>query len=319
MRYLQLLIDQARRSTDNTDFSDSSGIQTEEFIQYMNDAQSRMQSVIVQNNPDMFQKEKIIAAVRGQEAYDLPSDTLIGNRVDNVEYSTDGKEQNFQKLKQAQISERLTGIDSVPVVYIRRSGQILLQPQPDDLNGLIRLTYTKKLPRLDVRNGSVGTVVLDNNANTITSLILDTTVAIDSQSLLEEPKLTVVDKFGVQKMRDILFTDVQEGSGVITIDPSFVFEEGETIDVGDFVVRTGDGGTHSELPDMTERYLLEYTRLKILDRDSSNDVTSQSPLLQSIEAELNELFSEVDSDPDFITILDDQFLSAGRSRRQNSG
>ncbi|MBR9701026.1 hypothetical protein GOV11_04130 [Candidatus Woesearchaeota archaeon] len=309
MRYLQLLIDQSRRATDNTDFSDSTGISTEEFIQYMNDAQNRMQSLIVQVNADLFQAEAIIDAIQKQEAFDIPSDAFLGNRLDLVEFSSTGQDSDYVQLKQGRLPERFSGVASTPAFYIRRSGAILIQPQSDDLTGTIRMTYVKKLPILDIRRGKVGSSTVTSTQ--LTALTLDSTFLIDKTSLEESNFLTIVDKNGIVKMDGIGFTEINETSGVVTLDGSHTFDSGQTFAVGDFVVRGLDATTHSELPDITERYLLEYTNNRILNRDSSNDVGTQTPLLAEIEREIIETFSEPDGDVDYVTILDDQYLPSG--------
>ena len=76
MRYLQRIIDQVRRQTENEDVDDFVGIQDSEFIQFLNDAQHHIQGAIIQQHPRAFVKETLISAVSDQERYDLPSDTF---------------------------------------------------------------------------------------------------------------------------------------------------------------------------------------------------------------------------------------------------
>lgn len=308
MRYLQLLINQSRRATDNVEFTSTSGIQEEEFIQYFNDSNIRLHSLITQKNPGIFQAESTINAIHGQEAYDIPSDALLGNMLVHVEYANSGMPRGYITLKQGQLPERFSGVSSHPSFYIRRSGQILLQPAPDD-NGTIRITYIQAPPRLDLRRGTVGSVSLSGNS--IASLALNPTLNIDRTALLEENYLTVVDKNGIIKMKNIPFTAINETTGVVTVDPGFSFESGETISTGNYVVRGNRSTTNSNLPEICERYLIEYVNIKILNRDSSDDAIGQSAILTAIQEEILATFSEPDKDPDFVTILDGQYLLSG--------
>jgi hypothetical protein len=308
VRYLQLLINQSRRATDNVEYTSTSGIQEEEFIQYLNDANIRLHSLIVQKSASIFESEATINAVSGQESYDIPEEALLGNMLVHVEYSGSGQPSDYVTLKQGQLPERFSGVSSSPSFYIRRGGKILLQPQPDE-SGLIRMTYVSSTPRLDLRRGTVGAVTLTGNS--ITTLELNPTLNLDKTSLIEENYMTVVDKNGNIKMKGIPFTDINETSGVVTIEPGFAFDTGETIAIGDYVVRGERTSTHSELPSICERYLLEYTNIKILNRDSSDDAISESAILAAIQEEILNTFAEPDKDPDYITILDEQYLLPG--------
>lgn len=309
LRRLDLLITQARRQSENEEFTDTTGIGDDEIIQYCNDAQTQMQAAISNVYAEVFQTETTINAVPRQEAYDIPSDALLGNRVDLVEYTNNGNERDYYILKQGRISERFSGINaSTPAFYIRRSGQLLLQPIPDDGIGKIRLTYQKRLPTLDIRRAKVGSVTLDNVGNTITSLTFDTTQTIDESVLEEQGFITIVDKNGNIKMKSIPVDDVDAGSGTVTVEAGFTFEEGETIEVGDYAVSGEDATTHSQLQPICERYIIQYMVWKILKRDSSNDALEASQELQALQSSIVESFSQPDSDVDYVSILDPQFI-----------
>ena len=216
LRRSDLLITQVRRSTENQTSTTDTGVSDEEILQYFNDGQMNIQKFAANQFPSIFQEEELINAVQGQEAYSIPSDALLGNRVDLVEYSTDGQERNYRVLAQGNKLERISGIDSTPAFYIRRSGVILLQPAPDDASGLIRLTYQKRLPKIDVRRATIDSVT--TSGSSITSLILDTTVEIQSTELLEDNRVTVVDREGVITMKNIPIDAIDDtGTGAVTV------------------------------------------------------------------------------------------------------
>ena len=307
MRRISQLITQSRRATENLSFDENSGISTDEFIQYSNDGQDRIQSLIATAQEEMFQKEIIIDSVSGQEAYDLPDDTLMSTRVQNVEYSDSGGNL-YYRLSQGRMKERISSniISNIPGFYIRRSSQLLLQPTPSG-GGLIRITYQYKLPKLDIRRAKVDSATF--TGNTIDTLFLDTTSNIDSEEIKDEAYITIVDKDGIIKMQKIPVQDINTTSGEVTVYPGFEFEDGETIDPGDWVVLGKMATTHSELPDICEKYLISYMNWKILKRDSSNDSVEQNAELKEMENEIVSAFALADQDVDGITILNSDFAS----------
>jgi hypothetical protein len=306
MRKLELLILASRRATENQEFTDTAGIQDEEFIQYFNDGQEEIHSLLNQAFPHILMASKEIQMVQGQEAYDIPEDVYLGTRIDFVEFSQNGQAQNYYPLKKGSLKERLNGLQTDPTFYIRNGSQLLLQPAPQSSNGKIRVSYQKAIPRLDIQRATVETVTL-GAGNTITTLVLDDTLLMDTDALLEEGYVTVTDKDGVIKMQDIPVTAISS-VGVVTIDPSFVYQAGESIAVGDVVLRGKKSSQFSSLPDVTEKYLLEYCNTRILIRDSSTDADAVGQVMAKVQNTLQTAFAEPDSDPDYVPVLDGQYL-----------
>lgn len=307
MRKLETLITASRRATENQEFTETAGIQDEEFIQYFNDGQEEIHTILNTLFPHILMKIKEVSCVASQEAYDIPSDVFMGTRIDAIEFTQSGAPQNYYPLKKGSVKERLSGIQTDPSFYIRNGSQIFLQPKPQSSGSKLRLTYQRTIPRLDVQRATVLSVTLDLVSNTIISLTLDDTVQMDTATLLEENYITVLDKNGVVKMRKIPITAIST-SGVVTVDPSFVFEDGETISAGDSVCRGGYSSNFSELPDLCEKYLLEYTNTRILMRDSSSDADAVSQVLNKVQSSLQTAFAEPDNDPDYVPVLDGQYL-----------
>jgi hypothetical protein len=322
MRKSSQLITEAREGTENEDFSENRGIPDREFLRWLNNAQDRLVGLIQREFPDVFQEETVISTVNNQEEYSLPADTFLGTRVDMVEYSASARPEDYYYIKKASKRERLSGFTADPSFYIRRNDKILLQPTPDSA-GLIRLTYQKRLPKLDLSRGTIddswdSSAELDTSTNTFVNnrIIVDGNVDFDQEAVLAENQITIVDKFGVQKMRRIpveSITDISVGTDImyqIDITPGFTFEDGETIDIGDTVLRGKNSTTHSELSENCERYLVVYAEWKALIRDSSTDVAEKSQELLAIETDIVESYRVPDADVPTIAILDDQFLSA---------
>lgn len=307
MRAIELLITQSRRETENEEFTDTTGISDEEFIEFANRAQSRIQTGISLLFPDLFLEEKEIDAVINQEDYAIPLDAFLGSRVELVEYSPDGTQSGYYNLDKGSKKERLSGVSSTPSFYIRRSGFILLQPAPQQA-GTIRITYQKSLPKIDKRRAQVSAVTLTSNS--ITSLTLDTTQEIDDVALLEENYITVIDKNGVIKMKEIPITAISTSSGAVTVEAGFTFESGETIAVGDYVVRGKEASTHSQLPDVCQPFLIAYMNWKALFRDSSNDSVEQNQELKELMNEILASYGDPDGDVNRVPILTGDYLSS---------
>jgi hypothetical protein len=298
-RYVSYLIDDVRQSTENEDFSDTIGIKDAEFLRFLNDAQFRIQNKIVQKHPQVFLGTKTYSVVQSQEAYSLPIDTYMGNKVTAVEYNPQSSNDDyFYPLRPGSRYERDRGSEGDPRKYIRTNGQILLVPVPNQSNGSLELTYVQKLPKLDLRRGSVSSVTLDSSTNTITALNLDvSTDSVDADTLNKFTRLTVVDEEGTVKMKNIKFTNANSSTGVVTIDSSFTYETGETIEAGDYIVAGAYSSTHVLLDDMVERYLIAYATLKILHRDSNlADLDTQNGILMEMEREIVEAYAEISDD-----------------------
>lgn len=307
MLRVENLIKRSRRETENEEFSDNTGIAEQEFIDYLNDSQKDLQSAIARMHQNVFTVEENIDVVFGQESYPLPKDILLDNRISYVWFSRTGQAKHLRKLRSGTFTERLFDNGSDPVLYIRSNNKLLLSPIPNRAvpNGL-KLVYIKKAPDLDIRRAKVSSVVL--SGNTITSLTLDIAADLQRDELLEENYFCTVDVLGNQTMRRILFTDINTITGEVTIDPSFVFEDGETITAGNYLVKGFDSVNISTLADTCERYLVAYVNFKALKRDSSSDSFEQSQELLSMRGEIVDLFAETDDDVKNISIDDTQFI-----------
>lgn len=305
MRRSDVLINASRRATENQEFTATAGIQDVEFLQYLNDGQEEIHSVLQQCFPGILTAYKIETAVQGQEAYAMPRDLYLGTRIDQIEYATSGLDTDYYLLKKGNLKERLNTQSGNPSFYIRRGNEILLQPKPQQA-GKIRWSYQRTIPKLDLRRGTIQAVSLAGSS--VTNLVLDSTVLIDAEAIMEAGYLTIVDLDGSVKMRAIPVTAVNDSTGIVTVAPGFAFQAGETAAVGNFVCAGKFASTHSELPEVCEKYLLEYCNTRILMRDSSTDSAEISQVLGKVEATLKLAFSEPDGDPDRIPLLDVQFL-----------
>ena len=294
-RKIDYIIEDARESSENNDFSDTIGIQDSEFLRFINDAQLRIHSLLVQQHPSVFLSESVVNATRDQEVYTLPVNTFVGNKVAQVEYSATQSDDDYYPLRPSSLFNRDKGSEGDPTHYIRKAGTILLKPVPNSTSGKLRITYTHKLPKIDKKRASVSSVTLATNS--ITDLAFNvSTDSIDSTVLNKDTRLSIVDEEGNVKMSNIKFTNIDTGTGIVTIDPAFVFEDGEIIESGDIVVSGRYSTTHSQLDEMVERYLISYCVFQILKRESNTDVQIQQMVLTTMENEIVDSYAELTDD-----------------------
>mgnify|MGYP003345904786 CR=1 FL=1 len=300
---LPIFIALSRRITENQEYTDTAGIQDDEFIQFFNDAQEEIHALINQNWPHVLMGSKTIDLVTNQEAYDIPDDVYLGTRIDFVEFSKANPDY-FYALKKGSIKERLNGIQGDPSFYIRNGTQLLIQPKPNG-NSKIRITYQRSIPRVDLKRGVVESVTLSGSS--ITALKLSETEYFDRDSILEDNFICVADKYGTVKMKKISISTVST-DGTVTVEPGFLFEDGETIEVGDFVYTGKFTSNFSQLPDVCEKGMLEYVNTRIKIRDSDSDSAAIAQVLERMLSTLNAAFAEPDNDPDYVPVLDGQYL-----------
>jgi len=306
VRDLSILINQARRATENIEFSDSVGISDDEFIQYTNDAQDEVETQASRLNSDLFVASAVIQCVANQSDYALPDDALMGTKISQVLWSPNAQDTAYIPLQQGRMSEIISEFQGTPSYFVRIGTSIKLIPAPFSSSSRIKVYYQQKLPKVDIRAGKVGTVV--TAGNTITSLVLDSGFNNLSETLLEEGAVTVVSSAGVIKMENVLITAFDESSLAVTVDPSFVFEDGETIAAGDYLIRGPRSSNISQLPSICERYLLAYMQWRILKRDSSNDSQEQEGEMKMMLQSIIDAFSEPDGVVDGIPIISSEYL-----------
>lgn len=312
MRRLEALISDGRIESDNSDYGTDRGIQQNTFVQWANAAQDKLEAMLVALHCPLLVVSKEIDSVARQEAYAFPDDMYQNTAYDLIEFSQDGNVDNYYPLDQKTRRERVAGAYSNPEIYFVKGRYFLASPIPTTSSGKFKVDYYKALPKLDLRRGLVSAVTLNTSAKTITSLTLDTTTQwseTDADLIEELGYLCVVNKDGVQQMRRIPVTSISRTTGVVTI-PTFAYQTGETIAVGDYIVSGFDAVTHSQLPENTERYLIAYMAWKGLKKDSSKDAreTLQDEL-KDMEATLSETFSESEQDVEGIPILEDDLLT----------
>ena len=82
--YVGDLIDEVRRDTENEDSSATVGIDTEDFLRYMNYGLQRLQGLLVANNVTIFRRAVDISVVADTAEYSVPDKVYLGECVVDV-------------------------------------------------------------------------------------------------------------------------------------------------------------------------------------------------------------------------------------------
>ena len=301
MRNLTKLIDQIRKQTENEEVTDYTGIQDSEFIQYLNDAQYHLQAAIVHNHPNVFIKETLIDAVGDQEKYDLPSDCFLGNKVHNVEYSATGREEDFYVLQQDTLKSRASGVTGYPARYIRRSGHILLAPEPQS-GGKIRLNYVRRLREMTTRKALILTETSVSSSSNFTIPFNNIDFNTDYTNLNLTDTICIVDKNGNNIVKNLQVVS-SNTLGITCAAHTLEEDDVATIPVGAYILDGTDVSSHSELDISVERFLIAYVAWKILKRDSSIDSQEAMQELQLMQEEIVQSYALITDDVTFIPQL----------------
>lgn len=295
MKASNLILD-VREDAENQDVSSTIGIPDETILRHLNNAQKRIFALIKKSHPKVFDVTSEVSVSAGQEYIDLPRDCFMFNSVSDVKFATSQNAKVFHRLYPDTKKKDLTKIAATPDSYYRESGKLFLMPPPSGA-GKVILTYTKKLPVMELKRAVVDSATLNTANNTITSLILDvTSEEIDLENLSKSNRLSIVDEDGNIKMSHIKFTNINTSTGEVTINPSFAFQDGETIESGDIVVAKEFSSTFSQLDEYVERYLVAYTVLKILQREGSNEVAQQTLIVKEMEDEIVMSYQSIEDD-----------------------
>ena len=298
------LISESRRDSNNTD---TTGISTEDFLRYANYGQEAIFGKILQTSPMSFQAESEISIVADQEAYDIPDNVYLGERIVNVEYSATGLTRDYFKLYEVSLSFRNTYPSLRPQNYIRRNGQILLRPTPNQSGGTLRVTYERQLDSVDTRRGQVN--------GTPSGAVIDLThgtfgapSTTDEALLVANAYVCISDAFGNVMLRNGLVSSYVAGTDALTLAANV-----STYLVGSYTLANLADGyltigqyttTHSKLKKVCERYLVAYMNWKALSRDAATREKSElfREEKMDLEKEIVESYKLPDKDEDSIQL-----------------
>lgn len=304
---LDLLIRQARERSGNQTFGDSQGVPQRNYVAYANDAQARLFNLIMLRNPNLYTKEGFITTIAGQAAYSLPTDVYLKSRLTSVQFTPNGNAQLYYPLEH-RTSRQEVSIPALPDSYFLRDGKMVLSPTPmAGYANAVRINYQYTIPKLDVRRAKVASV---GGGGTLITLTNDSTLTQETENDLVGGWIdyaAFVDQFGVQVSTSDPISAYSTATKVLTLqfaDP--------LIQPGQYLVSGGGANgttTHSSLPDICSRYMVEYMAMRAQVSDTSSEAQNANAVLASIETEILDAVDMLEEVIFAITILDQQFLN----------
>lgn len=310
MRRTDALITAARVISRNAANSDGTfAIASDEILQYLNDAQDRLQNLISakKNIAKIFATQTIVSLVADQEAYSIPDRLLLNKQIENVEFSYDGAIGNYVQLEKINFFNRNTYSSNYPWGYFKRGGQIFLQPPPTGSSGTLRITYERDLDDLDIPRGVISAIG-SGTATEFATVTLDTTADAYESTTPGWSNIqyaSFVDAFGVRKCFNVLSGSYNTGTNLFTPSPTpFIYGSSDSaLAVGDVATFGKYTTTFSQLPDSCERYLIHYAAAELFGRDSSNDYSKQVETVAEIEEDILRALAAQTSETQFIPRL----------------
>jgi hypothetical protein len=267
MRRLELLINEARLSTNTTDIASVSPL----LLQgYMNRISSYMEDLLflVNDENDLFVSDYTFQLVPGQDEYSLPTNIYAKSSIDNLAVSfLNGLSNTYLPLKK--VSRKQQGFT---FGYFVREDKIVLTPRPTSALNM-KMAYVRKLPTMGIRGGTV--------ASTTPTTITITNYITGFEGLSDY--ISIVDSAGTILVSNLQFTYL-----------SNVFTVATTVGIpnGSYVISGQYASSHSQLPNECEKYLITALERMIQYRQSSPDI-KVSQLFTSEELEtIKEVFAD---------------------------
>jgi hypothetical protein len=268
MRRLELLINEAKISTNTSDIASISSL----LLQgYMNRIHSYLEDLLflVNDENDLFISDYIFQLVPGQDEYSLPNNIYAKSSIDNLAVSfLNGLSNTYLPLKK--VSRKQQGFT---FGYFVREDKIVLTPRPTSpLN--MKMAYVRKLPTLGIRGAQVA-------STTSTQIIVGNYVS-GFEALSDY--ITIVDSAGTIVSSGLTFTF--NGS------TTFIVPNTTGILPGHYVISGKYASSHSQLPDECEKYLITALERMIQYRQSSSDINTSHIFSAEELVTIKEVFAD---------------------------
>jgi hypothetical protein len=264
MRRVELLIDTARKLSQNTRYDSSSGIPQDIFVQFFNNAQDTLTMEVQNLKTKYFKTQLIVDVVPNQEVYDYPPDCYM-QHLDTIQWTDSITGTYWQTLYKSVTKEKVTLQPGYPFAYIPFEDGIHLNPPIT--SGQLWMTFVRTPKRLQKRAGQVSSLTL------VGQLLSALTVnpaesSFDETEINTQNYLCVCDKYGNVKASNIPYTSVNS-SGVFTLS-SYTLESGQTIAVGDYILVGENCINIPQWSDICEGYLIKHAVYEAKYGDSSS-------------------------------------------------
>lgn len=267
MQRVEQLISLSRKLTQNVRYDSTSGVSQDVFVYYLNCAQDELTKQVINLKTKFLKTLKTVPIVPGQEVYTYPEDCFM-QHIDTVQWYSSRAGVYYQNLFKSYVKERVTGSPSYPFAYVLYEDGYHLNPPIN--NGYLNLSYSKKYPKLQKRNGVVTSVTITSGV--ISAISIDpASSGIDVSEIQDNDYFCVVDKNGTQVAKNIPYDSYDSDTGAFTLS-SFDLDGG-TIAVGNYLVIGKNTNNIPLWPDICEGYLLKFMGYMAKYGDSSSWTT----------------------------------------------
>ena len=287
LRYIGLLIAQAREETGETDYSDTNGVPQLVAVGALREGVIHCQNQLYLADPKIFDEIGYITPVQDQIEYALPENAFIGSSIGSLEYSPSGVDSRYYRLALADYGFR-TGGSGVPSKFVPYGdGKLLLDPAPNVSGGLLRVVYNAHLDEPDLRRGKIEAVELNGSADaylTVTLAASDGT--LDEATLQANEWICVNDVSGNVTYYNIHYSGYDTVTRKLTFDIATPITSSGVIAVGSYVTVGKYSTTHVKLNRIAEPVLLAFLRRRFYLQKSSEDKAAEEDNIAAFTKEM---------------------------------
>jgi len=303
MKRLELLIDIARKLSQNTRYDADAGIPQDIFVQFFNNAQDSLIKEIINSKAKFFKKTTTIPVVSGQEIYSYPYDCFV-QHIDTLQWSQVAIRQTYYTtLFRSYVKERVTSQIGYAFSYIPYEDGFHLNPPLG--NGQLILAYTRSVDKLGKRAGKITSFT--NTAGVLSAIAVDSAEqSYDATEINNQNYLCIVNRDGTVKARNIGYDSV--AAGVFTLSP-FTLASTDSLAVGDYIVVGKNTCNVPDFPEVCESYLLKHAVYEAKYGDSSQwNKEAKADMVANL-AQLMGVFGSMSDDVIEVPITNLDYLS----------
>jgi len=268
-KYLGDLITAQRNDTRNPD---TNAITDSEFVRYNQYAQNMLFGLITKVYSWLFIESEDVSIVANQQDYTVADNISFGTRIIQVEYSFDGQEKNFVRLRPTPNRYQRVTTPGRPRFYRRLHGVVRVEPTPVTAEGTLRIHYERALDSLNIRqarvNGTPSGAVIDLTHSSFGAPSAD----VEALFVLGT-YICLTNAAGTPLLYNGVVSSYNAGTDALTLSAnvSTYLQSGYALaDLADSYLTVGRfTTTHSKLPNEAEQYFIEYVNRCLHNRDSS--------------------------------------------------
>lgn len=301
---VDILVRDARQKSGHQVYSAQTGISQREFVEYLNDAQDHIYNLILQERSTLYRKKGTLTVTAGTAEYTLPADGYLKHNINYVRYSPTGSAQDYYTLNLRTSREQLS-FSGLPDSYMLRDGTLIVSPIPSQ-GGVLQLEYQYVLPTLDIRRAQPFFISpgVGNQSIILTDVLISESTYDLSNGMVDY--VCIVDKDGAALQSNLPVVSYDSTTRELLVNPPTSLSVDGT-GTG-YVVFGYSATTHSALPQICKRYLVEYATMRAQTRDSNSEAMMTAPLLQMLEREILDSIANLEEDNMSVPILDSQWL-----------